>query len=68
MAYYRHWDGYAAAQAKMENAPVEEMLQLIDDLFGRDNLKFGDGYEQIRAEALRQLEIEWRVPDGYNPV
>lgn len=44
---------------------LEDDLELIDTLFGRDNLRYGDSPEAVKREALRQLEREWRVPEDY---
>ena len=61
---YNHYRGYNDAIKKVQAQSYEEDLRTIDDLFGREHLKFGDGPEEVKAEALRQLEIEWR--DGEN--
>ena len=37
----------------------DQLLSLIDDLFGRDNLKFGATHEDILQEALAQHKREW---------
>ena len=52
--------GYNQAVETVKRRSLEEDLELIDDLFGRDNLKYGDGPMDVKAEALRQLEREWR--------
>lgn len=57
---WKHWPEYPAAREKVQDQSLEDDLRLIDDLFGRDNLKYGDGPEEVKAEALRQLEIEFR--------
>lgn len=56
----RYYPGYAAALAKVEAQSLEDDLRLIDNLFGRGRLKYGDGPEAVKDEALRQVEIEWR--------
>lgn len=57
----RYYPEYSAARARLENTnDLDVLLQTIDTLFGREKLKYGDGIEQVRAEALRQLEIEMR--------
>lgn len=64
MALY--YPGYVAARAAVEAQGVDEDLRLIDNLFGRDRLRYGDGPEAVKAEALRQLEIEWRDMQAVN--
>lgn len=58
----RHHPEYWKAVADVEVESLEEDLALIDDLFGRDKLRYGATPAEVKAEALRQLEIEWRVP------
>jgi hypothetical protein len=60
MAIYKYYQGYNEAKYKVEAQSMEDDLQLIDALYGRDNLSFGDGPKEIKREALRQLEINWR--------
>ena len=61
----RYYDGYEEAREKVYSNSAAENLQLLDDLFGRDRLPVGtgiqtDGYFEVRREALRQIEIEFR--------
>lgn len=60
MTVYKYYSGYSEARQKVENQSMDENLELIDALFGRDNLSFGDGEQEVKTEALRQLEIEFR--------
>jgi len=57
---WKHFKGYYEARQKVLNQSLDENLQLIDDLFGRDNLKYSAMEKEVKDEALRQLEIEWR--------
>lgn len=57
---WKHHQGYAEAIEKVKQQSLEEDLRLLDDLFGRDNLRYGDTPETVKQEALRQVEIEWR--------
>lgn len=58
MAYY--FNGYSDARAHVaEITTQEELLAVLDPLYGRDNLKFGATLEDIRDEAYRQLEREF---------
>lgn len=57
---WEHHCGYGEARRKVEEQSLEDDLGLIDSLFGRDNLSYGDGPAEVKAEALRQLEVEWR--------
>lgn len=59
MSYY--YPGYNEARARVKKQSRAEDLDLIDMLFGRDNL-IGSNWtdDDVKAEALRQMEIEWR--------
>ena len=60
MAIYKHYDGYQAARQKTLDQSLEADLALIDALYGRDELSYGATPEEVKQEALRQLEIDWR--------
>jgi len=57
---WKHHPGYAEAREAVRKQSLEEDLALIDSLFGRDGLRYGDGPEEVKAEALRQVEREFR--------
>lgn len=59
-----HYEGYQEARASVANMNRAELLDLLDDLFGRDNLPIGASDDQVRREAYRQLDQEWRTPEG----
>jgi hypothetical protein len=56
----KYLPGYAEARARAEKGDLDILLQIIDSLYGRARLEYGDGIEAVRVEALRQLEIEYR--------
>lgn len=58
--FWKHHPGYAEAREKIQSQTLEQDLETIDSLFGRDNLKYGATPEDVKAEALRQVEIEFR--------
>lgn len=60
MTVYKHYDGYQEARQKTMDQSLEADLSLIDALYGRDELDYGATPEEVKQEALRQLEIEWR--------
>lgn len=60
MTIHRYYPGYQEAQMKVRKQTLDEDLDTIDSLFGRENLEYGDSPETVKAEALRQLEIEFR--------
>lgn len=60
MTIYKYFSGYREAKQRAEAQSMEDDLALIDALYGRDNLKFGDDAAAVKQEALRQLEIEYR--------
>lgn len=57
---WKYHEGYTEAREAVKSQSCEENLKLIGDLFGFDRLKFGDGPEDVKQEALRQIEIEFR--------
>lgn len=57
---WKHYDGYSEAREKCQHQSLEDDLAMIDDFYGRDNLKYGATPEDVKEEALRQLEIGWR--------
>lgn len=59
MTVYKHFPGYHEARQVVLLQSMEDDLALIDDLYGRDALQF-DGPAEIKAEALRQMEQDWR--------
>ena len=59
----RHHAGYNDAIATVRAMDLDDLLDHIDNLFGRDNLKYGDGIDEVREEALRQTEREFRMPE-----
>lgn len=57
---WKHWPEYPAARERVQNQTLEEDLRTIDSLYGRERLQYGATPEEVKAEALRQLEIEFR--------
>lgn len=57
MSYY--YPGYYEARENVQTMDLDSLLSLIDALYGRDNLKYGDTVEDVRAEALHQLDREF---------
>ena len=57
---WKHFPGYSDVRRKAQDQSYEDDLHTLDALFGRDNLKFGDGPKEVKAEVMRQVEIEWR--------
>lgn len=60
MQVWNHFPGYHEARQRVLLQDTEADLRLLDDLFGRDALEGEGDAEAVKAEALRQLEIEWR--------
>ena len=58
--FWNHYEGYSAARAMVSAQSLDADLRTIDSLFGREGLRYGATPEDVKAEALRQLEIEWR--------
>ncbi len=60
MEIWKHHSGYSEAREKVRRYTLEDDLELLDSLFGRRNLRCGATHEDVKEEALRQLEVEWR--------
>lgn len=60
MAIFKYYDGYYEARQKVLTQPLEDDLKLIGALFGRGDLDSDATAEEVKREALRQLEIEFR--------
>ena len=60
MEIWKHLSGYSEARSKVLQQDLEADLKLLDDLFGREKLSYGATPDEVKQEALRQLEIEWR--------
>lgn len=59
----RYFPGYAEACERVLNGDLAHCLGVIDSLFGRDTLNYGDELAEVRSEALRQLEREFTNPE-----
>lgn len=59
-----HYEGYQEARQNVAQMDRAGLIELLDDLYGRDNLPVGASDDQIRREAYRQLDQEWRTPYG----
>ena len=54
-----YFPGYQADREKVMKMDDDQLLKLIDDLYGRKNLSFGATHDDILAEALEQHKEEW---------
>ncbi len=63
MAMYH--DGYGKAKEEVRHATLPELLQTLDNLFGRDKVEDESDSEEVRAEALRQVQCDFL--DTYSP-
>jgi hypothetical protein len=57
---WNHHQGFAEARRRVEAQTMEQDLDTIDALLGRDELAFGATPAEVKAEALRQIEIDFR--------
>lgn len=60
MERLRYHPGYLEAIERVKKQTLEQDLKVLDDLYGRDNLRYGMTPEEVKEEALRQLELEFR--------
>ena len=58
-----HYEGYAESRAQVLKMSGEQLLSLLDGLYGREFLPEHCTSAQLQAEALRQHEMEWRLPE-----
>lgn len=55
-----HYPDYLEAMRNVRDMTTEnDLLGVLDTLYGRDNLEYGASIEDLRAEALRQTEREF---------
>jgi len=52
--------GYDEAQETVKKANLQELLSIIDSIYGRGNLRYGDSIKEVRIEALAQIEAKFR--------
>lgn len=57
---WKHHEGYAEARAKIQSQTLDADLHTLDTLYGRDKLRYGASPEEVKEEALRQVEMDWR--------
>lgn len=51
--------GMNEALERLESMDEAALLGVLDTLYGRDNLKFGDGRAEVLAEARAQIRREF---------
>lgn len=54
-----HYPGYSESREKVQRYTDAQLLDLMDALYGRDNLQYGATHDDLLAEALRQHDEEW---------
>lgn len=54
-----YYSGYSEARQQIACMDLDELLAYLDTLYGRENLKYGDGVEAVRTEALEQCRREF---------
>lgn len=60
---YKHHEGYYKSRLDVLATDQDRLLDLIDNLQGKSNLPDDYDFADLMSEALRQHEIEWRLPD-----
>ncbi len=59
---HTHMMGYfTARQVLLQDRDKASLLATLDALYGRGELSIESDLEVIRAEALRQQEMDWRI-------
>lgn len=59
----RYGLGYNEARERVRKQSLEEDEALIDSLFGFENLRYKATPDEVKREALIQLERDWRIPE-----
>lgn len=60
----RFFEGYHAVEYEvLNNMNKDQLLDQLDALQGRDRLPVGFSDDQLKAEALRQVRLDWLNPD-----
>ena len=52
-------EGMNEALERLETMDEAGLLRVLDTLYGRDNLKYGDGRAELLAEARAQIRREF---------
>lgn len=55
--------GLGEALRKVEGMSESKCLEVLGALYGRDNLKYGDGIDALRDEVRAQLRREYKNHD-----
>jgi hypothetical protein len=55
----RYYAGLNEALAPIDSMDEAGCLHIIDSLFGRDRLKYGDGIDELREEVRRQIREDF---------
>jgi len=56
--------GYWEAKEKVWKMNKKEMMDLLDSLYGFDNLPENYTDEDLRKEALEQIKRDYQTPEG----
>lgn len=59
-----YYPGYEKAFSDLRKKNDDELLQVLDELFGRDNLPENYTHGDLFDEAYRQMREEWMTPEG----
>lgn len=57
----RYYPGLNEALATVNDADETECLRHLDDLYGRDNLKYGASLETLREEVRDQMRRDFTI-------
>ena len=59
-----YFEGYGQAKRLVEEMNEQELLDYLDNLWGRDKLRSDYSLDELRQEALRQCEKEFTNTDS----
>jgi hypothetical protein len=62
----KYFAGLNEALSKVDIMNEQQCLDYIDDLYGRENLKYGDSLENVKNELRRQIREDFtdRSPEA----
>lgn len=60
----KYYPGYYKSRSEVLNFTDRELYELLDALYGRDNLPDDPTHSDLLHEALQQHQMDWLTPEG----
>lgn len=61
----RYHDGVHEAVASLDVMDVPTLLTVLDSLYGRDGLLYGDGHREVLNEARKQVYRDFEIREAW---